>query len=232
MTRTVPALAAVALLLAATAGRAPAAEPSPAKADQDTALYAVGLSLARDVRVFELKPAELEQVVKGLRDGVAGTPAFPLEGKGAAIEALAQQRRHARATREAPLEQAYLAKAAAVPGTERLPSGVLFQPLKAGSGAAPVATDHVKVGYTGRLRDGVEFDGSARRGGPQTLMLSAVVPCWREAILKMKVGGQARVVCPAATAFGDKGAGPVPPGATLDFEFELLEIAKGPQVQK
>jgi FKBP-type peptidyl-prolyl cis-trans isomerase FkpA len=43
----------------------------------------------------------------------------------------------------------------------------------------------------------------------------------------MKVGGKARLVCPAAIAYGESGAGDlIPPGATLAFEVELLEIRK------
>jgi FKBP-type peptidyl-prolyl cis-trans isomerase FkpA len=43
----------------------------------------------------------------------------------------------------------------------------------------------------------------------------------------MKVGGKAKLVCPPSIAYGDRGAGKaVPPGATLTFEVELLDIKK------
>jgi hypothetical protein len=41
----------------------------------------------------------------------------------------------------------------------------------------------------------------------------------------MKVGGKSRVVCPAALAYGDRGAPPkIKPGASLEFDIELVSI--------
>jgi FKBP-type peptidyl-prolyl cis-trans isomerase len=41
----------------------------------------------------------------------------------------------------------------------------------------------------------------------------------------MKVGGKARIVCPASIAYGDTGKPPsVPPKSTLIFDVELLAI--------
>ena len=40
----------------------------------------------------------------------------------------------------------------------------------------------------------------------------------------MKVGEKAKLVCPAATAYGDRGVGVIPPNSTLVFEVELLKI--------
>jgi FKBP-type peptidyl-prolyl cis-trans isomerase FkpA len=52
-----------------------------------------------------------------------------------------------------------------------------------------------------------------------------VIACWTEGVQKMKVGGKAKLVCPPSIAYGDRGAGrDVPPGATLIFEVELLDV--------
>jgi len=85
----------------------------------------------------------------------------------------------------------------------------------------------VKVHYTGSLVDGKVFDSSRERNQPAEFALNQVVPCWTEALQKIKVGGRAKVVCPAAIAYGEQGRPPVIPGnAVLTFDIELLGITK------
>jgi len=105
-------------------------------------------------------------------------------------------------------------------------SGLVYQSLKDGSGAQPTATDTVKVHYRGTLPDGKEFDSSIKRGQPAEFPLNRVIPCWTEGVQKMKVGGKAKLTCPPAIAYGERGTpgGPIPPNATLHFEVELLDI--------
>lgn len=118
-----------------------------------------------------------------------------------------------------------LARAAAEPGAVVTASGLVYRELASGKGASPAATDTVRVHYRGTLVDGTEFDSSLKRGQPASFPLNRVIRCWTEGVQRMKVGGKARLTCPAAIAYGERGAGSViPPNATLVFEVELLAI--------
>ena len=107
-------------------------------------------------------------------------------------------------------------------------SGLVYRSLKDGTGPNPVATDVVRVHYRGTFPDGKEFDSSYGRGQPAEFPLNRVIKCWTEGVQMMKVGGKARLVCPPAIAYGERGTpgGPIPPNATLHFEVELLGIQK------
>ena len=93
------------------------------------------------------------------------------------------------------------------------------------SGPSPAATDTVKVNYRGTFLDGREFDSSAKNGGPVSFPLNKVIKCWTEGVQKMKVGGKAKLTCPADLAYGPRGAGGViPPDTPLQFDVELISI--------
>jgi FKBP-type peptidyl-prolyl cis-trans isomerase FkpA len=105
-------------------------------------------------------------------------------------------------------------------------SGLVYKSLKDGAGASPKASDTVKVNYRGTFPDGKEFDSSYKRNQAIEFPLGNVIPCWTEGVQRMKVGGKAKLTCPANIAYGARGAGGViPPNATLLFEVELLAIA-------
>jgi FKBP-type peptidyl-prolyl cis-trans isomerase FkpA len=106
-------------------------------------------------------------------------------------------------------------------------SGLVYQSLKDGSGTSPQASDVVVVHYRGTFPDGREFDSSYKRGQPTEFPLNRVIPCWTEGVQLMKPGGKARLTCPPAIAYGERGAGGViPPNATLNFEIELVSVKR------
>jgi FKBP-type peptidyl-prolyl cis-trans isomerase FkpA len=120
---------------------------------------------------------------------------------------------------------ATLEAAAKEAGAVVTPSGLVYKSLKEGSGASPKASDTVKVNYRGTFPDGKEFDSSYKRNQAIEFPLMNVIKCWTEGVQRMKVGGKAKLTCPASIAYGERGAGGViPPNATLLFEVELLGI--------
>ena len=120
-----------------------------------------------------------------------------------------------------------LKAAAAEAGAVVTDSGLVYRSLKEGKGPSPSAADSVKVHYRGTLPDGKEFDSSIERGQPAEFPLGRVIKCWTEGVQRMQVGGKAKLTCPSAIAYGERGTpgGPIPPNATLIFEVELLGIA-------
>jgi FKBP-type peptidyl-prolyl cis-trans isomerase len=207
---------------------AAAAPAKPSAADTERSLYAVGLSVAKSLEPFALTEAELAIVLRGIKDAATGKAA-PLDEKGGqAIQDLVQQRLAAAAERERIKGEDSLKKAAAEKGAVKTGSGLVFLALKEGSGAQPTATDKVKVHYTGTLTSGKVFDSSVQRGQPAEFPLNQVIPCWTEGVQKLKVGGKAKLTCPAAIAYGPGGRPPVIPGnAVLVFEVELLGLEAG-----
>lgn len=109
---------------------------------------------------------------------------------------------------------------------ETLPSGVSVTMIRQGKGSAPTASNVVKVHYRGTLTNGTEFDSSYGRGQPATFPLSQVIPCWTQGVQKIKIGGKAKLVCPANTAYGPRATGKIPANSTLIFEVELLDIVR------
>jgi len=117
------------------------------------------------------------------------------------------------------------AAAAQEPNAVVTATGLVFRSLREGTGASPQATDRVKVHYRGTLPDGKEFDSSYQRNEAIEFRLNGVIKCWTEGVQRMKVGSKAKLTCPPAIAYGERGAGGViPPNATLIFEVELLGI--------
>ncbi|NTU82770.1 MAG: FKBP-type peptidyl-prolyl cis-trans isomerase [Chloroflexales bacterium] len=113
------------------------------------------------------------------------------------------------------------------------PSGLKYADLQVGTGAEATAGKPVAVHYTGWLTDGKRFDTSRDPSMPMarqkpftfTLGRGEVIKGWDEGVAGMRVGGKRQIVIPPGLAYGTRGAGNViPPGATLIFEVELIEV--------
>ncbi len=207
------------------------AAPKLAPADIDRALTAIGSSIAKSLEPLSLSPAEQTKVLAALKEGLSGKGPQMDEKSQTDIRNFIQARMTAAAEKEKERGAKYQEAAAKEKGATKTANGAIVIPIKEGTGATPGPTDKVKVNYTGTLVDGKVFDATSKHSppAPAEFPLNGVVPCWTEALQKMKVGEKAKVVCPPEIAYGERGSPPVIPGnATLTFEIELLDVTKAP----
>lgn len=110
--------------------------------------------------------------------------------------------------------------------TKETASGLNYVITKEGNGEKPNVGTLIKVHYTGKLLDGTVFDSSVNRNEPFQFVLGIgqVIPGWDEALQLLSKGSKAVLYIPYYLAYGDRGAGTIPPFSTLVFEVELIDF--------
>ncbi|KAI6350619.1 hypothetical protein MCOR25_010532 [Pyricularia grisea] len=87
--------------------------------------------------------------------------------------------------------------------------------------------DTVHMHYKGTLQStGDKFDASYDRGTPLAFQLGTgrVIKGWDQGLLDMCIGEKRTLTIPPSLGYGANGIGPIPGGATLIFETELVSI--------
>ncbi|OBU21665.1 FKBP-type peptidyl-prolyl cis-trans isomerase [Photobacterium kishitanii] len=121
--------------------------------------------------------------------------------------------------------QEFLAANKLKEGVQTTASGLQYLVLQSGTGTEhPKATDTVTVHYHGTLINGTVFDSSVDRGEKISFPLNRVIRGWTEGLQHMVVGEKVRFFIPADLAYGNNGAGSIPPGSVLIFDVELFKI--------
>lgn len=191
----------------------------------DSFSYALGLSMAAFYKEQGVENINTGLVTKALNDVKAGKQLLDENEINNAIITYMQA---AKARKAAPYKkegQAFLDSNKTKDSVVTLPSGLQYKIIKEGTGPKPTPDNKVRVHYQGSLLNGKIFDSSIQRGEPVVFSVNEVIAGWTEALMLMPVGSTWQLFIPSDLAYGDAGAGAdIPPGATLIFDVELLEI--------
>jgi len=198
----------------------------------DKLSYALGIGIGSQLAGMGAKELNIDDFAQAIKDVISGSE---LKVDNAEAQTLVQnffQEQEAKqqaAAAEAgkvakAAGEAFLAENGKKDGVVTLPSGLQYQVLKEGNGKKPSATDQVVCHYEGTLIDGTVFDSSYQRNQPATFGLNQVIAGWTEGVQLMQEGAKYRFFIPYNLAYGERGAGQIPPFATLVFDVELIEV--------
>lgn len=126
-----------------------------------------------------------------------------------------------------PIEEATFATSLGINLTAmtKTSTGLYYQDITAGAGAAAAATSHVTVHYTGYYTNGTTFDTSIGKSAfGFTLGNGEVIKGWDEGLVGMKVGGTRKLVIPPSLGYGSGQYQSIPPNSILIFTVQLVSI--------
>jgi FKBP-type peptidyl-prolyl cis-trans isomerase len=222
---------------AAAAKPAATTEPAPAAPNYtDTEmLETFGWFMMARLGVAELQftPAQIEAFARGVSLAAAGEePPHDLSKVGPAMDAFIGERQAAAMERAKArnLEAAvgFFSSLKKRPGIVALPSGLCYEIVKPGTGPNATMDDTVTINYTGMMLNGQVFDSSEQHGQPLEIAVAQAMPGWAEGMQQINKGGKIKLYIPPQLAYGDEGAGGIPPASSLIFDIEVLDIQPTP----
>jgi FKBP-type peptidyl-prolyl cis-trans isomerase FklB len=190
--------------------------------------YAFGTSIGNNLKTVGFDSLSYHAFSIALQDAIKGEEKISLKEAQKLIQTTIQGKQEALAEEQSAEGERFLEENGNRPEVVTTQSGLQYKIINNSDGATPIATDRVKVHYTGTLIEGTVFDSSIERGEPTSFGVSQVISGWTEALLLMPVGSKWKVFIPQDLAYGQRGAGggAIPPYAALIFEMELLAIEK------
>src|SRR5881394_2724101 len=213
------------------AGLVRADDKAAFKDPKEKSSYSIGANWGNSLKRQEVE-VDVEAVIKGLKDGLAGKSALTDQELREALSALNQEirakmeeKRKGLGEKNKQEGEKFLAENKNKLGVTALPSGLQYKILVEGNGESPKSNDVVTANYRGTLIDGTEFDSSAKNNQPLVRPANMLIKGWTEALQLMKPGAKWQLFVPPDLAYGERGMGAqIGPNATLIFEMELVSF--------
>jgi FKBP-type peptidyl-prolyl cis-trans isomerase len=220
----------------------PAAPAAPAAAYSETqVLEVVGWFMGKNSQAdtFDFTKDQIDAVTRGFIIALQGKEApTDLQKIGPQIEEYVHKKQDAYLaklkTQGLAESEKFLSDLKKKPGVVVTPSGLCYEIISPGTGPNAKVTDTVTANYTGTLINGTVFDSSLqpREAGatpaPAEFPLDGVIPGWTEGLQKVAKGGKIKLYIPPPLAYGDEGRPGIPPGSTLIFDIDVIDLKPTP----
>jgi FKBP-type peptidyl-prolyl cis-trans isomerase len=106
----------------------------------------------------------------------------------------------------------------------KLPSGLYYRDIVAGTGAVLATGQTVGMRYVGAFVSGDVFDSNPAPKPVFSFRLGAgqVIKGWDQGLVGMKVGGRRQLIIPPELGYGPNDYGPIPGNSVLVFTVDAL----------
>lgn len=211
-------------------GKTPVKAPAPLlKNLNDSASYAIGLSVSNFYKQQGIKTISTNLVSKAINDVMTGKkPLFDETVANNVMNAYMGRIQEQKSKPRIDSGRAFLATNKLRKEVKTTASGLQYEVIVEGNGEKPTSPkDSVTCHYRGTLLNGTEIDNSYTRGQPITFSLSAVIKGWTEGLQLMSVGSKYKLYIPNELAWGAFDYGTIPGGSMVIFEVELLAVKRG-----
>ena len=197
----------------------------PLKTLEDSANYAMGLSVANFYKSQGVTKINSAIVTRAINDALSGKSVLlnDMQANTCMMTYLNKQQM----TKSKPTIDAgenFLAANKKKQGVTTTASGLQYEIMTQGTGPKPTMKDSVVCNYKGTFLNGTEFDNSYSRGTPAEFALNRVISGWTEVLQLMPVGSKYKVYVPYQLGYGSGDYQGIPGGSLLIFEIELLGI--------
>jgi FKBP-type peptidyl-prolyl cis-trans isomerase FklB len=192
---------------------------------EDSANYAMGLSIANFYRQQGVTKINSTLVTKAINDAMSGKPTLLNDAQTSTV--LMTYLNKQQMMKSKPNIDAcdnFLSANKTKQGVVTTASGLQYEVITQGSGPKPTTKDTVVCNYKGTFQDGREFDNSYRRGTPIEFAVTGVIRGWTEVLQLMPAGSKYKVYVPYQLGYGNSDYNGIPGGSLLIFEIELLNV--------
>jgi len=192
---------------------------------EDSANYAMGLSIANFYRQQGVTKINSTLVTKAINDAMSGKPTLLSDAQTSTV--LMTYLNNKQMMKSKPNIDAcnnFLVTNKKRQGVVTTTSGLQYEVITQGSGPKPTLQDTVVCNYKGAFLDGNEFDNSYKRGEPAEFGVTRVIKGWTEVLQLMPAGSKYKVYVPYQLGYGASDYNGIPGGSLLIFEIELLSV--------